>query len=104
MFHNLCAKLRFNFQRQLCKLLSEGKCARVRAIKVAQGYLSAGNEVQALSPDRYLFFRKLNLQKLTPELCMLCTVDAEHVPVYVAAKMDSQPPFLFVSLLSDYSS
>lgn len=64
MFHNLCAKLRFNFQRQLCKLLSEGKCGRVRAIKVAQGYLSAGNEVQALSPDRYLFFRKLNLQKL----------------------------------------
>lgn len=64
MFHNLCVKLRFNFQRQVCKLLIEGKCVRVRAIKVAQGYLSAGNEVQALSPDRYLFFRKLNLQNL----------------------------------------
>lgn len=32
---------------------------------------------------------------------MLCTVGAEHV--YVSPKMDSQPPFLFVSLLSDYS-
>lgn len=60
----ICVKLRFNFQRQLCKLLSEGKCVRVRAIKVAHRYLSAGNEVQALSPNLYLVFRKLNLQKL----------------------------------------
>lgn len=66
MFHNLFVKLRFNFQRQLCKLLSEGKCARVRAIKVAQGYLSAVNEVQALSPDCYLFFLEIKSSK-TPQ-------------------------------------
>lgn len=105
MFHNLCVKLRFNFQRQLCKLLSEGKCARVRAIKVAQGYLSAGNEVQALSPDRYLFFRKLNLQKLPDHAGNMYVMYSRcSTCIYISPEMDSQPPFFFVGLLSDYSS
>lgn len=92
MFHNLCVKLRFNFQRQLCKLLSEGKCVRVRAIKVAHRYLSAGNEVQALSPNLYLGFQEIKSSKTPRSHWNYVSYTAGPADVSVHPVMDSQPP------------